>query len=41
MIKSLKELETELDRVNLTAADIINSLTLQDVEYFLTSLGVD
>lgn len=41
MITTLRNLDTELDKINLTTYDIINSLTLKDVEYFLTSLGVD
>ena len=41
LIKSLSELDTELDKVNLTTYDIVNSLTMKDITTFLDSLGVE
>ena len=40
MIDSLQSLDTELDLVNVSKSDIIESITLEDVKNFLESLGV-
>ena len=40
MISTLQNLDTELDLIGVSKADIINSITLQDVKNFLESLGV-
>ena len=41
MITSLEGLDPELDLLDVTVQDIINSITLEDVKTFLESLGVD
>lgn len=41
MIRSLSELDKEIDKINLTTYDIINALTIKDVMTFLDSLGVE
>ena len=38
---SLQGLDPELDLLDISIQDIINSITLEDVKCFLTSLGVD
>ena len=40
MIDSLQSLDAELDLVNVTKRDIIESITIEDVKNFLESLGV-
>ena len=40
MIETLAFQDTELNDINITEQDIINSLTLDDVKHFLESLGV-
>ena len=40
MIKSLGNLDPELEALDITPQDIVNSLTLEDVHRFLISLGV-
>ena len=40
MITSLQNQDKELDLINISKKDIVESITLEDVEYFLTSLGV-
>ena len=40
MIDSLQSLDAELDLVNVTKRDIIDSITIEDVKNFLESLGV-
>ena len=40
MIRSLGNLDPELEALDITPQDIVNSLTLEDVHRFLTSLGV-
>ena len=41
MVNSLQGLDEELDLLNITVQDIIDSITLEDVKTFLESLGVD
>ena len=41
MLLTLSNQDTELDYVDITKQDIINSITLEDVKTFLESLGVD
>ena len=41
MTTSLQGLDPELDMLDITLQDIINSITLDDVKNFLESLGVD
>ena len=41
MIDTLQNLDPELDLLNISKYDIINSITLEDVKNFLESLGVD
>ena len=41
MTTSLQGLDEELDLLDISAQDIINSITLEDVRTFLESLGVD
>ena len=41
MTQSLQGLDEELDLLDITIQDIINSITLDDVKTFLESLGVD
>ena len=41
MLNSLQSQDPELDLMNISYTDILNSITLADVKYFLESLGVD
>lgn len=41
MLLTLSNQDTELDYIDITKQDIINSITLEDVKTFLESLGVD
>ena len=41
MTASLQGLDPELELLDITIQDIINSITLDDVRIFLESLGVD
>ena len=41
MVNSLQGLDEELDLLNITVQDIIDSITLEDVKTFLESLGLD
>ena len=41
MLTTLQEQDTELDYIEVTKKDIIESITLEDVKTFLESLGVD
>ena len=41
MLDSLQEVDTELDLMDVSVHDIIESLTLEDVYHFLETLGVD
>ena len=41
MIDSLQSLDTELDLIDISRKDIIDSITIEDVKNFLESLGVD
>jgi DNA primase len=41
MLTTLSEQDIELDYIDITKKDIINSITLEDVKTFLESLGVD
>ena len=41
MVDSLQGIDTELELVDITVQDIIDSITLEDVKNFLESLGVD
>ena len=41
MTSSLQGLDEELDLLDITVQDIINSITLEDVKTFLESLGVE
>ena len=41
MTATLQGLDTELDLLDITVQDIVNSITLNDVKTFLESLGVD
>ena len=41
MTASLQGLDPELDLLDITVQDIVNSITLDDVKVFLESLGVD
>ena len=41
MVISFQEQDPELDLLDISAKDIINSITLEDVKVFLESLGVD
>ena len=41
MTSSLQGLDPELELLDITTQDIINSITLEDVKTFLESLGVD
>ena len=41
MVSSLQGQDEELDLLDITTQDVINSITLDDVKTFLESLGVD
>lgn len=41
MIATLQNMDSELDLLDVTIQDIVNSITLDDVRIFLESLGVD
>ena len=41
MTSSLQGLDEELDLIDVSVQDIIDSITLEDVKTFLESLGVD
>ena len=41
MISSLQSLDPELDLLNISPKDIVDSITLQDVQTFLSGLGVE
>ena len=41
MLNTLSEQDIELDYIDVTKKDIIESITLDDVKTFLESLGVD
>lgn len=41
MIATLGNLDTELDLIEMTKRDIMESITLDDVKTFLESLGVN
>ena len=40
MLDTLQNQDTELDLLDVTKQDIINALTIEDIEHFLESLGV-
>ena len=40
MTESLQGLDPELELLDITLQDIVDSITLEDVKHFLESLGV-
>ena len=41
MISSLQGMDQELELIDISLEDIVNSITLEDIRIFLESLGVE